>query len=64
MKWVPLLVVLGFLVALLLVNRQIRRRTGHRLLRTNIQGEIFGGFTFFLRNCSGPQLARVHFVRA
>jgi hypothetical protein len=48
MRWVPLLVVLGFLVALLLVNRSKRRRTGHRLLRTNIQGDIFGGLTFFL----------------
>ena len=48
MKWVPLIVVLGLVVALLLTNRQIRGRTGRRLLRTNVQSDIFGGLFFFL----------------
>jgi len=48
MKWVPLLVVLGFLGALLLVNRHLRSRTGHRLFQKSIQGEIFGGLLVFL----------------
>ena len=48
MKWVSLIMVLGFAVVLLLVNRRISGRTGHRLLRTNIQSDIFGGLAFFL----------------
>jgi hypothetical protein len=48
MRWIPLLVVLGLLVGLLLVNLVIRGRSGHRLIRTSIQGDIFGGLSFFL----------------
>jgi hypothetical protein len=48
MKWVPLLVVLALLAVLLLVNRQIHVRTGHRLLEKNIQSDIGAGIAFFL----------------